>query len=287
MKKILTRLSYILIGITLISTCFFSCAIADLRTASVKTDPDTERAKLLLKKVGIAHGIQYWDSIQTYDVKFQDEFFGFFGKQGHPFSEHKMNFKLQYIPKTYSGRMIFENGKKKDHIWGIQSWNTYTKKPTEDIVFKKNKDIKFWLPTYQYFIEFPLRIQNANSLAYAGEAIIEGILCDGVLASWNTVEPQKSTDQYLIWINKDTYRIEKIEYTIREMYKFLTGSALFKDYKNFNGILIPSRFPVKSNLKRKGLLHEMRILDVSFDETKVETIRPNSNLVHLGDEKPE
>lgn len=78
-----------------------------------------------------------------------------------------------------------------------------------------------------------------------------------------------------------------IEYKIRDVYNFLTGSALFKDYQNFNGILIPIRFPVKSNLKRKDLLHEMTILNVDFDGSLVKNILPDSNLKYLGDEKPD
>ena len=105
------------------------------------------------------------------------------------------------------------------------------------VVFEKHKDAYFWTPTYQYFIEFPMRIQEANAVSYAGQKEINEKLCEGILASWNTTKPQKKTDQYLIWIDPATNRIEKLEYTIREVMSFVTGAALFKDYKNYNGIL--------------------------------------------------
>jgi len=49
-----------------------------------------------------------------------------------------------------------------------------------------------------------MRIQNANALAYAGQATVNGKNCEGVLASWNTTAPQRDIDQYLIWLDSDT-----------------------------------------------------------------------------------
>ncbi len=144
---------------------------------------------------------------------------------------------------------------------------------------------KFWLPTYQYFIEFPARIQQADALAFAGEKDIDGILCQGVLASWGTTAVQRHIDQYLIWINSETKRIEKVEYTIREMYNFIKGAAYYRNYKNFDGILLPTKMPVESNLVKNGLLHEMRILDMKWNVVSQEELRPDSSLTIMGDEK--
>lgn len=46
---------------------------------------------------------------------------------------------------------------------------------------------------------------------YGGDKTINGNLCDGVLASWETTKPQRKIDQYLIWIDRETKRICKLE----------------------------------------------------------------------------
>ena len=82
-------------------------------------------------------------------------------------------------------------------------------------------------------LNFPLQIQTATAHYYMGEQEIDGVLCEGILLSWGTTAPQKSIDQYLVWINKESKLIVKLEYTIRDSYKFLTGATSYTQYKDF------------------------------------------------------
>ncbi|MBV6654912.1 MAG: hypothetical protein KI786_14200 [Mameliella sp.] len=63
---------------------------------------------------------------------------------------------------------------------------------------------------------------------YLGRKVINGIESEGVIASWNTVSPQKEIDQYIIWIDAASKRIVKVDYTVRDAYKFVTGGAYYK-----------------------------------------------------------
>ncbi len=260
---------------------------ADLRTKTAKKNKNEKKALSLLQDMAAAHQIHNWDSLSTYTVRFQEEMFGLIGKSSNPFPEAKSQFDLSYIPNTYDGKLSFVDGPNKDLSWGIQSWQTYTQRAGGAPQFAKQKDIFFWVPTYQYFIEFPLRIMNANAFGYAGSKTINGTTCEGIIASWNTIEPQRHIDQYLIWIDADTKRIVKLEYTIREMYNFLTGAAYYTEYKDFDGILLPTKMPVESNLLGKGkYLHQMDILDFTKNNVSLTELRPNSEIDILGDDKP-
>ena len=277
-KRILKYTVLALVGIISVTGCIGFNKVADLRTERAMQNQGADKAKALLKEMALAHGSRAWQSIETYSIDFEDEFYGFIGKNGHPFKDNKLSAKLDYIPYSFDGQLTFKEGKLKDQTWGIQSGKTYTQSPAQALDWDTDKDIKFWLPTYQYFTEFPLRIQNADALAYAGEHTIDGVLCQGILASWQTTDPQKDIDQYLIWISKADKRIVKLAYTVREQYKFLTGAAYYKDYKNYDGIWLPSRMPVESNLVKKGLLHEMRILDFKTNVVPVAQLRPDTEL---------
>ncbi len=264
--------------ISILILSFLTACVADLRTQVVKDKKDDKtKGRELLTKAGEAHLIKNWKKIATYSVEFQDEFIGFKGKIASPFKENPMKAQLDYIPLTFDGRMRFLEGEHKNQIWGIQSWNTYTMQHEKaSPVFEKDKNIKFWVPTYQYFIEFPARIQEAGVVTYAGEDTFEGKEYHLVMASWGTTDPQKDVDQYLIWINKESYRIEMIQYTVRDAYSFVQGTAIFKEFRELNGVLIPFHIPVKAKPNDKKNLHEMRIRDFRINQVDVKTLQPKS-----------
>jgi hypothetical protein len=283
------KLKHLFLGFLLaigVSGCIGFFHLADLRTETAKNSTNDQKARELIALMAEAHNISAWDSISTYRASFDDEFYGLVGKNGNPFPNNKGVFDLEYIPGSFDGRMVFTEGEYKGKTWGIQSWKTYTSENGNMPVFKQNNDIYFWLPTYQYFIEFPLRIQEATAFTYAGTQTIGGIACEGVVASWNNTAPQKGIDQYLIWLDAKTHHIVKMEYTIRELYNFLTGAAHFRDYKNFDGILLPTYLPVESNLVGKGKwLHEMRIEGFVADPVPASDLRPDTQLSGTGSAK--
>ncbi len=262
-RKILLGILIVLIGFGAIQ--YFT--LSDLRSRYSVPVNDPNKVKELLAAMAEAHQTHLWNDLNSYEAAFSEEFYGFIGKIGNPFSEDHTLLSLKYLPATYTGQLKITNGDEQVPIWGINNGQTYTLEGGE-LAIEDDLTILFWLPTYQYFIEFPWRIQEATSFQYMGNHEINGQDCEGVLASWNTVEPQRNIDQYIIWISKESKRIVKIEYTIRDMYPFLTGAASFEDYKTFDGILLPTEFPVESNLVPNGLLHTMKILDFRSNVVK-------------------
>ena len=240
--------------------------LADLRDGLSLDSIDESKARTLLTKMADAHGASNWRKIFLYHAQFEDEFFGLTGKLGHPYKESYVKFSLTFNTKNQNGKLLFDSGKLKGHAWGIQQGKTYTKEPNRAAVVRADKDIAFWLPTYKYFIEFPARIQETTIATYVGTREIDGHTCEGILASWNQLAPQPDIDQYVIWVDAEHYQIVRIDYTIREQYKFLTGAVYFKDYKTFDGLLLPTRMPVTSNIKKNGWLHEMRLLSFVADK---------------------
>jgi len=273
MKKALKFISILLIVLIVVG-CVNVFRLSDITPDNVELPNDEEKARALLKEMGKAHGITYWDSIQTYNVKYRDEFYGFIGKQSHPFKEQNMLFSLSFIPKTFNGQMEIASGKEKDVIWGIQDGQTYKLDNGSNALIDNNKDIKFWIPTYQYFVELPSRIQEVTAADYIGAQVINGVNTEGVLVSWGTIEPQKDLDQYIIWMNSESKVIVKVEYTVRDAYKFVAGAAYYNDYKNYNGLLLPSVMPVESNLLRSGYLHQMSIESFTINPVNRASLLP-------------
>ena len=246
---------------------------ADLRNGlSVEENSET-KARGLLEEMAKAHNVEAWKALETYNVIFRDEFYGFIGKSGSPYKQMNTRFSLNYIPGTFNGQLEFLNGKEQGTIWGVQDWHTYVKNE-KGLKEKKDKDIRFWVPTYQYFIELPNRIREATVVGYVGEKAIDGINCYGVMASWNTLEPQRDIDQYMLWINAETKRLVKVEYTIRDIFKFISGAAYYQNYQAYDGIILPAEMPVESNLVKDGYLHKMSIEGFTANKVSVESLLP-------------
>jgi len=175
-------LVYILSVLILLILLYKIFSVADLRTDTAKQSVNEDHVKQLIKEMGMEHGAENWESVKTYPLDFKDEFFDFIGYKSHAYGGNKVGMTLNYITASFDGRIDFNSEPLKGESWGIQSWETYIKKGDGIVNFKDDANAEFWLPTYQYFLEFPMRIQKATAFNYAGEKEIEGIDCDGVIA---------------------------------------------------------------------------------------------------------
>lgn len=269
-----------LLGTILLLGVLSSCKTTDLRPEGYVYASNVNKAKQLLSEMGEAHQIGNWDKLETYNVILDAEFYGFLGKQSHAFKEQKIEFSLDFVPKTEDGQMTILSGKEKNETWGVQSGKTYYLDDASKPAVKTNKNMKFYIPTYQYFLEFPSRIQEATSIDYLGTKLVEGVSAEGIIASWGTVATQKDLDQYLIWIDADSKRIIKIEYTVRDKFKFVSSEAYFQDYKDYGGIILPSKMPVKSNLKKDGYISQVSIKDFTPNKVSVSSLRPLTKITN-------
>jgi hypothetical protein len=65
-------------------------------------------------------------------------------------------------------------------------------------------------------------------------------------------------NQYILWINQVTRRIDLVEYTLRDVLKSYQGTVHYSAYENIGGVLVPSllRFGAKPF---GGRIHEVRV----------------------------
>jgi len=251
----------------LMSFLFTSC-LTDLRTDFVKLNEvnatQNKKGRQILESVLQQDNMAILKTVNSYSVDFSDTFLNLKGAIANPYKSKETKFKLNYTPNTFNGKMTILSGKEKGKEFSYINGETHELK---GVVFepKKNKRTEFWLPTYQYFIEFPMRILNADKITYAGEKEYNSTTYDLVLVSWKTFEPQKKIDQYLVWVNKKTNQIDILQYTIRDYYGFIQGVTYMSKYKKLNGINVPTVMKVKSKMTDKKLMHIMRINGIQFN----------------------
>lgn len=259
----------IVLIILLVGILFTSC-LTDLRTKedilflTQKNVSNIDNPRVLLEEASRKHGLERWKELSTISVSVQDTFMGFIGKQASPFKEISVNFNLSFIPGKYTGQLNIQSGKESGKTWGIVDGETYKIEKDKEAYYRKSKKTKFWIPTYQYFVELPFRILEADTLVYLGLADRNNKKYKRVLASWKTVEPQKDIDQYVVWIN-DQLMIDFVEFTVRDEYGFIKGAASYLGFDDFENIMLPSSIQIFGNVTGKNVLHQMQFDHYEFD----------------------
>ena len=250
---------------------FLSGCLTDIRPDSIKQGygkADVEKGRALLHKAMARHGgLGPWKAHKTAEVTLTDDWPNFLVRTFFlPWPENKVPIKFQYLLGTNDSRGTFMDGSRKGETWGIQNWVPYTQRPGEAPVFKKNKTIKFYMPTYQYFFELPFHLPFAGIIIYAGEDELAGQAYDVVFVSWNTDEPQAKVDQYLAYINRKTGLIDYLRYTVRDQFGFIVGNMQLTDYRDVQGIQVPFRQTVVADDRPDGktVLHQVLYKSVDF-----------------------
>lgn len=285
----------------LLSALFWltGCSISDLRDEQLKSqgisEHATQQGRQLLHDAAQKHGLNAWRAFTTSEAVFTDTWAGLMGKVMTHWPEAAQQAKMQAIVNTFTSRVELLDGEKKGEIWGIQAWAEYKQENAQAAAqFAPDDHIRFYLPTLQYFIELPFRALTAEYAAYMGEREYRGNTYDLVFITWGAPEPHMAADQYVIWINRSTGLIDLVHYTVRDAFRFVTGTMHYQDYREIQGVQVPfkqtvtmggpgdAEFPLDENY-----MHQIILQQFSFDAVPRAAPLPDPQREPLGDRKPD
>ncbi len=298
MRKIAFITLSILIVALVVLTLFMS-QLADIRPTAIRDMKEEDKESLeikgrhLLASAWKAQGLDSLLNRSTYSVVATDHWQGILGTIGKLWPTAKADLSMDFATGTFTSRVKFLDGPQKGVQAGQQDWNYYT---IEDgsLAFKENLDTKisFGLSAFQYFFELADRLQKAPIVYYAGRQKWEGKIFDLVFVSWNTTQPHQEHDQYLLYLQPETHRIQAASYTVRDNYlpggERLYGSILFEDFRHIEGAYIPFLQTIfLNNLKKDKdqYIHQLRVHSFSFDQVPLRALYPDPDLPQLGDAK--
>ncbi|WP_394747435.1 hypothetical protein [Spongiimicrobium salis] len=279
-KKIFLTIGGLFI-ILLAYGAFSLTRLADIRTPEVKAQFDREKGITILNQMAAAHGIQHWDSIHSYSLTISKNYLSTLAQMMNVYPENKITFHFDVIPGTFTSRLTIASGEWKDQIWGIQSWHTYKgSRATKPIFHVENdSDIEFGLPTYQYFIEVPKRILEADIISYAGERSLKGNTYDLVYATWGAAAPQKDVDQYILWVDRKTKRLRYLHYTVRDKMPSAQASRKYDTYIEKGNVLFPQKMTsVLKGPENDNIAQTIEISDIVLDKIPPLALMPDPDL---------
>ena len=279
--------SLIVLGVVGITIAFH---VSDIRPAELKkgyvTEAAASRGEEALATTAIRHGIQKWKKRSNLEIVGTDDWFHWMGRALiSPFQNAQQKFKLQLLLGTWTSRLELLDASGSTEVWGIQAWNTYRAQVGQDPVFRSDKQIRFFLPTFQWWFEFPFRIASGTVIAALSDT--QEVSFDRVFVTWSSLEPNREIDQYIVDINRETGLIYRIEYTIRDMGGFATGATNFRDYRSVDGVMVP--FQLEAGVMMPGgfeqIMHRITVGSASWDTVTPARLLPNPDLVSEKDSK--
>lgn len=249
-----------------------SCKLADIRTGDLNEQQTAtnQKGKELLKAAHIAMGLDQLTNYETYTLEYQEQYYGI-GKWINKFNVNPVALTIDFVPRHFIGKVTVNNGNKKGDQFFYNEGKTYYKS-AKGKEKESHKIADKWIRAHQYFLEFPLRIQEASIIRYAGDTIVANKKYHLVIASWNTIEPQKDIDQYLIGINKSNNFIDFIQFTVRDFAKFAVSTAKYNSFVEKNGIYFPSNITVHGKKYDSNKIYEMRVQKLTFNKVLKTTI---------------
>lgn len=200
--------------------------------------------------------------------------------------------KFKNATNTFDGNVTFLEGRKKDKIYGIQSWETYQTDKEGETKQINNKRYNWGLATYHYVIEAPMRLLNAEIVRYAGEKEWNGKQYDLVYATWGKDEPHKEHDQWLVYINKQTGMTDMTEITINDFFlpmpPGMKGATIQTERKQTSiGAYLPSLVTIQLGTPKKQSKHvyTFDLHDYQFDSFATNQLYPLKGVEKIGDAK--
>ncbi len=276
-------------GITIVSY------VADIRPTGLRkgtiTDSAAAKGKELLASAASVHGVEKWNLRGSLEISAIDDWLHWMGRAFiNPFPNARQEIRLQLLLGTWTSRLELLDPSGLTEVWGIQAWRTYRSQVGQSPVFRSDEAIRFFLPTFQWWVEFPFRISSATVIAALSDSPDNNF--DRVFVTWGSLEPNREVDQYIVHINKETGLIDRIEYTIRDMgwdgSGFAAGATNYLDYRAIDGVMVPFLFEASAIMPGgfEQVMHRVTVASAGWDTVTPDLLLPNPDLVSEEDSKP-
>ncbi|XLS27666.1 hypothetical protein ACJD0Z_10705 [Flavobacteriaceae bacterium M23B6Z8] len=289
--KNLLKLSSLIILISFMQ----SCKSVDLRTEALKNNSITNsegKGKSLLIESKIAMGYDKLSSTKVYEanVKFDwNSIWLLMPMNAFPGNNGK-ELQLRLATNSFDGQVEYLEGRKKNTVQGVQSWQGYKKQTNSDNLKRHEHDRYIWgLATYHYLLEAPMHLPDAEIIRYAGTKELDGISYETVYVTWGSEEPNKKFDRFLVYINPTTKFIDLLEVTINDFFiKMPKGlqhaTARYERKKTNIGAYLPSNIKIqlKGPKKPKNKVYSISLDNYEFDSFDKTLLYPIEGIKNIG-----
>ena len=280
-KRIWLSVSLAVIALCAIGISFYSYMqqLSDLRTEYARARGDTIEAqrkgrRLLQDSLASMDPDSRWKKVRARPVKIVLRHYWYHALLKAfvmPVERSGQTIALRFRPAFNNIQLTFMDGKRKDLSWGIRDQKTYRIDRDGKTLWEPDSAIEFHLPSYRFFLFLPFHLSEAELITYAGTKDIRGERYDLVYATWGKWSPQSDVDQYLVWIRRDTGRIDFVQSTVREVFNRSVVTLQLSDYKNAMGMSVPHSLRAHDDHPSSGHgMHLMKVIEMQTEDSDLE-----------------
>ena len=166
-------------------------------------------------------------------------------------------------PGSLDTRLTFLDGDWAGSARGMQGDGVYERSADGVVDWTQDSATRFQLQGYRYFFFLPFLLSEAELITFAGTQQLHGTTYDLVYVTWGRWEPHRGADQYLLWIDRATTRVDFVQSTVREMFaRSVVGLAL-DDHREVLGIELPFSLVVLNDIADlDSVLHHIDVQGV-------------------------
>lgn len=243
------RILGVSIGLSLALTgyeAYRSVGYADIRPSGTQGS-----ARSTLRRAQAAHG--GWDAfrgVAQAEYRVEGEFaYGVVRHVMTPYADNTLPLVFRYQPRTPGGTFQRVD---QEEVYTVDASTPVDSTPA------------FFLRSIRHLLDLPFAMETATRLEDAGSVVWRGQVYDRIYATWSDEEPPRDVDQYVLWVNRTTGRIDRFDTTVRDLSRFLTGRVEYHGFRKMYGMIVPSQIIVYRAVNEQQYVHRWKITKVNF-----------------------
>lgn len=145
-------------------------------------------------------------------------------------------------PRVDQVKLTLVNGERAGEVWGVQDNRVYLQAPGREREFTDDEITLIYVKSPASLVLLPLRLAYADKVGYVGPVEFEGKRYERVFVTWESLDPNMKSDQWVVWIDPETGNIAKAQCTLREYTGIYADEAVVElgDYKTFGDVTLPT-----------------------------------------------
>ena len=245
-----------------------ACGTADLSTDNVRnaaTQPGLrEQAREIFEKsLKTRGGYSTYKSFHSVRLNGIDVWHSSLVRFFTPVTEQEQKFEVTFSILGNKIAYLFLNGKRKGQYIGVENGKTY-RVTNEEREFADSSKIRLYLEPLKNYFQWPYTLFESPVLLYAGEEKIEKKAYHVLFASSGGVAASPEHDQYVIYIQKETYDVDYIDFTLRSLFESYKGTVHYGELRTVQGLKVPVHIGVSNDVTDEDFAHEFYFSDIQF-----------------------
>ncbi|MGW8208588.1 MAG: DUF6503 family protein [Syntrophobacteria bacterium] len=244
------------------------CSNADLSTNKLKnpdTQPDLREKAITIfdKSLNARGGYDTYRSFDSVHLKGTDLWYSSLVRFFTPVTEQEQKFEVVLSTAGDEINYLFLNGKRKGQYIGVKNGKTY-RAINQEREFADSSKIRLYLEPLRDYFQWPYKLYESPVLLYAGEKNIDNGAYYLLFASSGGVVASPEHDQYVIYINQQTYHVDYIDFTLRSLFDSYRGTLHYRDLRTVQGLMVPFFIGVSDEVENKDFVHQFRFSEMLF-----------------------